>query len=208
MPTFIDPADLEPGQRYRLTTSLVVPRPIAWISTRSVDGRRNLAPFSYFNALSSSPMLVGASIGRRRDRVKDTLTNIRQTGVFVVNLVADRQLEAMVRSSGEWPHDVDEFQEAGVASEEAVTVDVPFVADAAAVFECRLFREVELGASSNALVIGEVVAVRIGDGLDYDPELYHVDVASLRPVGRLGSDEYALPGPVRRVPRPPRPEHA
>jgi len=203
--TYIDPAALDPRQRYHLITSLVVPRPIAWISTRAVDGRRNLAPFSYFNALSSSPMLVGASVGRRRDGVKDTLANIRQTGVFVVNLVGEQNLETMVRSSGEWSPDIDEFEEAGVRAEDASTVDAPIVADAAAVFECRLFREVDLGSSPNVLVIGEVMALRLGEELVYDRQRYHVDVGSLRPVGRLGLDEYALPGPVRSVPRPPRP---
>lgn len=205
MATIIDPADLDPRQRYRLMTSLVVPRPIAWISTRSIDGRRNLAPFSYFNALSSSPMLLGVSIGRRRDVEKDTLTNILQTGVFVVNLVGEQHLEPMVRSSGEWAEDVDEFQDAGVAAGQASKVDAPTVADAAAAFECSLFREVDLGASASTLVIGEVVAVRLGEDLLYDAGQYHVDVGSLRPVGRLGRDEYTLTGPVRHVPRPPRP---
>lgn len=201
MATTVLPGALEAPQRYRLTTSLVVPRPIGWISTRSQDGSRNLAPFSYFNALSSSPMLVGASIGRRGDGVKDTLTNIRKSGVFVVNLVAERHLEAMVRTSGEWPPEVDEFTEAGVRAAEGVKVDAPYVADAAAVLECRLFREVDLGAAPNALVIGEVVAVHLGEGVAMD-ESGHVDVSTLRPVGRLGLDEYTLLGEVRHVPRP------
>jgi flavin reductase (DIM6/NTAB) family NADH-FMN oxidoreductase RutF len=202
MTTMIVPARLEPRQRYRLTTSLIVPRPIGWISTRSQDGGRNLAPFSYFNALSSSPMLVGASIGRRAGGPKDTLTNIRQSGVFVVNLVTERHLEAMVRTSGDWDAAVDEFQEAGLTSAEADKVDAPFVADAAAVLECRLFREVDLGAAPNALVIGEVVAIHLADRLKFDPDLLHVDVTSLAPVGRLGMDEYTLLGEVRHVPRP------
>ncbi len=208
MTALIDPSGLEPRQRYRLLSSLVVPRPIAWISTRSPEGRRNLAPFSYFNALSASPMLVGASIGRRRAGVKDTLANIRETGVFAVNLVGERQLDVMVRSSAEWPPDVDEFHEAGVSVADASRVDVPIVADAVATFECRLFRDVDLTPAPNVLVIGEVLAVRLGHGLTWDPESFHVDVGSLRPVGRLGMDEYTSLGTVHRIPRPSPPGRA
>jgi flavin reductase (DIM6/NTAB) family NADH-FMN oxidoreductase RutF len=202
MPTIVQPTDLTARQRYQLVISLVVPRPIGWISTRSMDGGRNIAPFSFFNAVSASPMLVAASIGRRSSGPKDTLTNIRQTGVFVVNLVADKHLESMVRTSGDWPPDIDEFADAGLTAGDAEKVDAPYVVDAAAAFECRLFREVELGASSNALIIGEVVAIRLNEDLVVDPETWHVDIGSLRPVGRLGRDEYALLGDVRRVARP------
>jgi flavin reductase (DIM6/NTAB) family NADH-FMN oxidoreductase RutF len=202
MASLIHPKELSARQRYRLMISLVVPRPIGWISTRSMDGLRNLAPFSFFNAFSATPMLVGASIGRRGDTTKDTLTNIRQTGVFAVNLVAGRHLEAMVRTSGDWPPDVDEFRQAGLEAAQGERVDVPYVADAAAAFECRLFREVDLGASPNALVIGEVVGIHLAGDLRLDPESYHVDAASLDPVGRLGGAEYGLLGEVRTVPRP------
>jgi flavin reductase (DIM6/NTAB) family NADH-FMN oxidoreductase RutF len=202
MPTLIDPATLEARDRYRLTISLIVPRPIGWISTFSQDGLPNLAPYSFFNAFSASPLLVGASIGRRSGGPKDTLTNIRQSGVFVVNVVGEPHLEAMVRTSGDWAADVDEFREAGLTMANADRVDAPYVADAAAVLECRLFKEVDLGASPNVLIIGEVVAIRLGEGVTMDPETYHVDVNGLRPVGRLGRDEYGLIGEVRRVPRP------
>jgi flavin reductase (DIM6/NTAB) family NADH-FMN oxidoreductase RutF len=202
MSALIQPTELTARQRYQLMISLVVPRPIGWISTRSVNGGRNLAPFSFFNALSASPMLVAASLGQRGGGPKDTLANIRGSGAFAVNLVAERHLEAMVRTSGDWPPEVDEFAEAGLTAGDAETVDAPYVLDAAAVFECRLFREVDLGASPNALVIGEVVGVRLGAELVVEPDSHHVDIASLRPVGRLGRDEYGLLGEVRRVPRP------
>ena len=198
----LDSSTLSGRQRYRLLTSLVVPRPIGWISTRSGDGGRNLAPFSYFNALSASPILVGASIGERRGEPKDTLRNIRATGEFAVNLVAERQLSAMVTTSGDWPPAIDEFEAAGLEAAEADAIDAPYVADAAAVLECRLFREVDLGDAPNTLVIGEVLRVHLHDDLEVDPDTLHVDVASLRPVGRLGLDEYGLLGEVRHVPRP------
>ncbi len=193
-------------QRYRLLTSLVVPRPIGWLGTRSASTGPNLAPFSYFNGLSASAMLVGASIGQRRgpggDVVwKDTLLNIRETEAFSVNIVTERHLEAMVRSSGEWPRGTDEFGEAGLVAAECEVVDAPYVADAPAVLECRLFKVVELDAP-NALVIGQVVAVRLDPSLAVEEETMNVDVESLRPVGRLGLDQYTLLGEVVRLARP------
>jgi len=193
-------------ERYQLLTSLVVPRPIGWLSTRSPDGRPNLAPFSYFAAISPSPMLVAVSIGKRAGSPKDTLRNIRDTGAFCVNVVTEGQILEMNQTSGEYGPDVDEFALAGLEMAEAETVPAPYVADCPAVLECRLFKEVELEGSSNALVLGEVVAVRLGSGLVVEPGTTLVDPASLRPVGRLGGDRYALPGEILVVARPPLPE--
>lgn len=196
------PADLSRRQRYALLTTLIVPRPIGWISTRSPDGVPNLAPFSYFNALSAAPPLVGASIANRPGGPKDTLANIRDMGGFCVNVVTDRHLEAMVRTAGDYPPEVDEFDVAGLAMAEADTVDAPFVADCPAVLECHLFREVDLGDAPNTLVIGQVTMVRLDDTLLEDRERLLVDPETLRPVGRLGAERYTLLGEVRHLPRP------
>lgn len=196
------PARLSGRQRYALLTTLIVPRPIGWISTRSAAGVPNVAPFSYFNALSASPPLVGASIARRRSGPKDTLANIRDSGAFCVNVVTERHLEAMVRTAGDYPPDVSEFDMAGLAMAEADTVSAPFVADCPAVLECRLFREVDLGDAPNTLVIGEVTMVRLDDTLLEDAERLLVDPEALRPVGRLGAEGYTLLGEVRHIPRP------
>lgn len=166
-----------------------------------------MAPFSYFNGLSSSPMLVGASIGQRSaggDKVrewKDTLLNIRESEAFSVNIVTERHLEAMVHTSGEWPRGTDEFGEAALEAGQCETVDAPCVADAPAVLECQLFRLVDLNAP-NTLVIGEVRGIRLDPMLDVDGQSMHVAVETLRPVGRLGLDEYALLGEIRQIPRP------
>lgn len=196
-------------QRYRLLTSLVVPRPIGWIGTRSREGRANLAPYSYFNALSAAPILVGASIGQRWPAgrtgprlEKDTLLNIQESEAFSVNLVTERHLEAMVQTSGDYRRGTSEFEAAGLVAAECACVRAPYVVDAPAVLECRLFRIVDLGVAPNTLVIGEVVAVRLADGLVVDDATLHVAPDSLRPVGRLGLDEYAFLGELRRVPRP------
>ncbi len=128
--------------------------------------------------------------------------NIRATGAFSVSLVTERHLEAMVRTSGDWPSGTSEFDEAGLTAAECQEVDAPYVADAPAVLECRLFRIVDLGDAPNTLLIGEVVAVRLGPELRVEEGTLHVDAESLRPVGRLGMDEYTLLGELKHVPRP------
>lgn len=201
-PRSIDVLAASRKERYQLLTSLVVPRPIAWLSTRSASGEANLAPFSYFAALSHTPMLVAVSIGHRRDRPKDSLVNIRDTGDFCVNVVTDRQLEAMNLTSARHPPEADEFEAAGLGRAEAVSVDAPYVADCPAVFECRLFREVELDGARNTLVIGEVVRVHLAEELLVEPGTLAVEPESLRPIGRLSGSRYARLGEVVEMERP------
>jgi flavin reductase (DIM6/NTAB) family NADH-FMN oxidoreductase RutF len=202
------PETLSGSQRYQLLTSLVVPRPIAWISTQDRHGRRNLAPFSYFMAVSASPLIVGVSIGHRRSpqrgslAPKDTLANILETGVFCVNIVTDLLLEQMNASAEDVPPDIDEFELARVSSRPAIRIDCPAVAEAPATLECRLFKEVDLGGAPNTLILGRVVGVTLssllspeGDDLLVEPEL-------LGPVGRLGGDRYTLLGEQRHLKRP------
>jgi len=196
------PGELSPRERYHLLTSLVVPRPIGWISTQSPEGVPNLAPFSYFAALSASPLLVGASIGLRRGDPKDTLRNIRSTGAFCVNVVSEDLLEKMNATSGEYPPEVDEFALVGLTPVQGEAVDAPWVREAPAVLECTLFREVELGEAPNVLVIGEVRLVHLSRSLAMVPGTWAVEPRSLRPVARLGGDRYALLGEVREIPRP------
>jgi len=199
--TVIDTSALTSRERYQLLTSLVVPRPIGWLSTRAA-GAANLAPFSYYMALSATPMLVGVSIGLRNDGPKDTLRNIRESGCFCVNVVADRFLDEMNASSGDHPYGIDEFQITGIAAAEADTVDAPYVAECPAVLECRLFREVDLGDAPNVLVIGEVLAVRLGPELRCEEGTLRVDPHALRAVGRLGGEWYARQGELVRRARP------
>ncbi len=195
--------ELPPRERYQLLTSLVVPRPIGWISTRAADGTPNLAPYSYFAALSDSPMQVGVSIGRRASGPKDTLANIRARAAFCVNVVTVGHLEAMNATSAGYPPEVDEFAAADLALAEASSVEAPYVADCPAVLECRAVREVALDPAPNTLVIGEVVAVRLDPGLRFVEGTRFVHTASLRPVGRLWGEAYSILGEIRVLPRPP-----
>ena len=197
------PEELSARSRYELLTSLVVPRPIGWISTRSGDGIPNLAPFSYFAALTSSPLMVGVSIGARRGEPKDTLRNIHETGVFCVNVCNEDLLEPMNLSSGEYPDAVNEFEVAGLTPREGESVASPWVAEAPAAMECELVERLDLRPAPNTLVIGRVVRVHLSRALDLLPGTWSIDPRSLRPVGRLGKDQYLMPREIRELPRPP-----
>jgi flavin reductase (DIM6/NTAB) family NADH-FMN oxidoreductase RutF len=207
MPIF-DTSELGARERYQLLTSLVVPRPIAWVSTRSPAGEANLAPFSYFAALSATPFLVGVSIGHRRGAPKDTLRNVRDSGAFCVNLATEARLVALNETSAEVAPDVDEFARAGISLAEAGSVAAPYVADSPAVLECRLFKEVELGPGDNVLVIGEVLRVRLSDAIPLVPGTRFADTRGVRPVARLWGDLYALLGETPTLARPPAQEPA
>jgi len=197
---------LSAKERYQLLTSLVVPRPIGWISTYSAAAVRNLAPFSYFAALSATPMYIGVSVGHRRTGPKDTLANVRTTRAFCVNVVTERHLQAMNATSAEYPPDVDEFEAAGLIPGEADHVYAPYVAACPAVLECALLKEVELDGAPNTLLIAEVMAVRLAPELAGQIGNRVVPPELLRPVGRLGSAAFALPGVVYHLARPRDPE--
>lgn len=198
------PAELPARERYHLMTSLVVPRPIGWLSTRSESGVRNLAPFSYFGALSVRPMLVGVSIGDKQDGLKDSLVNIRQRGAFCVNVVSAELLSPMNETSASVPPDVDEFELAGLTPVDSDRVDAPFVAECRAVLECEVQQEVDLRGAPNTLVIGEVVGILLDPTLGTEDGSRIVLPEDLRPVGRLGGAAYSVVDEVRRVLRPDR----
>ncbi len=197
-----DTAVLEPRDRYQLLTSLVVPRPIGWLSTVSPNRIPNLAPFSYFGALASDPMLVGVSIGFRSDgKPKDSLRNIRDTRAFCVNVVTLSQLDAMNATSVSLPPDDSEFEHGEVPLAWSAPGGIPFVADCPAVLECRLTKEVDLEGAPNALVIGEVVRVRLARGIRSSTG-FSIDPSRLPTVGRLGGSYYAAPGDILDLGRP------
>lgn len=198
----LDPSQITARERYELMTSLVAPRPIGWLSTWGESGIPNLAPFSYFGALSVSPMLVGVSIGERRDGLKDTLVNIRHRGAFCANVVSASLLVPMNESSLTAEPDVDEFVVSGLHSASSSLVDAPFVSECPAVFECIVQQEVDLRGAPNVLIIGEVVGVRLSPDLDFEDGSLRVRPETLRPVGRLGGSAYSVVDVVQRVKRP------
>jgi flavin reductase (DIM6/NTAB) family NADH-FMN oxidoreductase RutF len=193
----LDPKALPTREVYRFLISAVVPRPIAFVSTVSAAGHTNLAPFSYFNAISSEPPLVTIAISDRADDPKDTLRNIRETREFVVNVVSEPLLDAMVRTAGEWPRATSEFGTSGLTPVPSERVRAPYVAESPLQLECVLHREIPLGNS--ILVVGEVILGRVRDEVMVEGR---VDPAKLAPVGRLGGELYAPLGPILKRARP------
>ncbi|WP_088009433.1 flavin reductase family protein [Indiicoccus explosivorum] len=186
----IDPKELSPRDTYKLLIGSVVPRPIAWVSTLSKSGVRNLAPYSFFNVVSRNPPMLGISIGEgtgtRKGTVKDTLTNIRETGEFVVNIVTSSMANEMAKSAETLPPEADEFDYADLPSAPCEAVAAPRIAEAPVSMECKLHDIIPLG--SDHLVIGEMVRFHIKDDLY---ENGRINLAKLAPIGRLAGN-YSL----------------
>lgn len=194
--TFFDPQD-EGVNAYKLLTALVVPRPIAWVSTLDAAGRGNLAPHSFFTVASGRPPVVlFSSLGR-----KDTVRNIEETGEFVISLASESLFEQVNASSAPFEHGDDEAAMLGIATEPSRTVAPERVAASPASIECRLDRIVEVGSAY--VVFGAVTAITVIDDVLLDQ---HPVMELLQPVSRLGRDEWGRPPEVFRVTRPERPE--
>lgn len=186
--------------RSRLILALVVPRPIGWVGTRDLDGNHNLAPFSFFNALSSTPPLVMFAPGLR-SRVKDTLRNVRDTGEFTLSVVTDEVAEAMNVTAGIHPPGVSEFQVAGLTPVPGTMIDAPMVGEARANFECRVSDMVEVGGDppSAAVVFGEILAAHVDQALLDGTRIRQED---LRAVGRHAGGTYSRTHDLFRMDRP------
>jgi flavin reductase (DIM6/NTAB) family NADH-FMN oxidoreductase RutF len=190
------------GLRHNPFKAIVSPRPIGWISTLDADGRRNLAPYSFFNALSDTPpMVMYANNGRKIgvDEPKDSLANIRATGEFVANIVPFALRDAMNVTSGNYPSGTDEFERASLTPARSEVVSPPRIAEAPASLECRVWKILELPGENNVMVIGEVVGVHIDDAMLVDGKL---DVTRYAPVSRLGYRDYAAVHEVFALSRP------
>src|ERR1035437_9515129 len=178
----IDPALHSTIENYKLLTNLVVPRPIAWVTSQSPSGMVNLAPFSFFNAVGSNPLYVIISVGKRDNgEPKDTAKNILSSGEFVVNMVTEELFDAMNISAADFPPDQSELEATQLETAPSVRVKTPRVAMAQVSLECKLFSSQALG--DNILFIGEVVMFHVADHLM--GERLHVN--GFAPLGRLGS---------------------
>jgi flavin reductase (DIM6/NTAB) family NADH-FMN oxidoreductase RutF len=163
----------------------------SWVSTVSEDGTNNLAPYSFFNAISGDPPVVCFAPSRKPagDNKKDTLRNLEATGVFVVNIVSEHLAEAMNQSAADVPPEVDEFALAGVSVEPATMIQAPMVKEALAKMECRVRQIIPLGdrPTSGILVLGDVLCFHFAEGL---VDNFKVDPAMLNAVGRMGGTSY------------------
>ncbi|HSR46874.1 MAG TPA: flavin reductase family protein [Anaerolineales bacterium] len=199
-----DPAGLPWRSVYKLLTGAIVPRPIAWVSTVDPAGAANLAPFSFFNAVSSRPPIVAFTASVRSTGLgqKDTLRNIRATGEFVVNIVTEPLAEAMNLTSTEFPPEVDEFQAAGLTADPSTAVTPPRVAESPIHFECRLHQIIEVGADpgGGALILGRVVHIHVDPSVLLGED--KIDIGRLRPIGRLAGAGYCRTGDTFEMIRP------
>ena len=182
-------AEIPVLERYKLLIGLVIPRPIAWISTVNEHGVANCAPFSFFNVFSEEPPLCIVSFNRRSDGgMKHTLKNIRRSGEFVVNLADESTANALHLSSYEYPEEESEFEKTGLTPVPATRVSHPRIAEAAASLECKVERRIEFGPERE-LVIGEILVLHAREGI-VDPRTNRVSEALYHPIGRLYASRY------------------
>jgi len=187
----VDPSELSPLAAYKLATSLIVPRPIAWVGTQSKAGATNIAPFSYFMGVSSQPPSLAISVARGRNHsIKDTAANILETGEFSVSVVSHALCHPMVQSSLPLPPDVSEFVENDLDCVQCDTIAAPRPLGAVATMECKLVHAHEM--ASVHLLVGEVTRYHIDDAAVHVDEKGHstarVDI--LDPIARLGGYDY------------------
>jgi flavin reductase (DIM6/NTAB) family NADH-FMN oxidoreductase RutF len=187
----IDPGEHDPSDIYKLMIGLIVPRPIAFVSSVDATGARNLAPFSYFTGCSTNPPVVCfCSAVRNGPRPhKDTLTNVEKTGEFVVNIVSEEIAEQMNKTSAEVPPEVDEFVLSGLTPVPSDLVKPPRVGESKVQMECRLQQIVHVSEKPGGgiLVLGEVLRFHILDSL---LDGYKIDPDKLNAIGRMGGPTY------------------
>jgi len=191
MTTFVT-SDLDPTEQYKLVTGLVVPRPIGWIGTYDAEGQPNLAPYSFFQAVSGSPPVVLFSGGRANDRPgskeKDSVVHARESGVFTCNLVNKTLAEGMNASSASLPRGESEFALAGLTPVRGDKVGAPRVAEASASMECEVIKIVELDPpSSSTVVFGQVKAFHVDDDILDGTRINH---DRLDAIGRMAGSGY------------------
>jgi flavin reductase (DIM6/NTAB) family NADH-FMN oxidoreductase RutF len=196
----LDPAQIAPNDIYKLMIGMIVPRPIAFVSTVDAAGIRNLAPFSYFTACSSNPPVVCfcTSVRTGPRPYKDTLLNVEATGEFVVNIVSEEFAEQMNLCSADVPPEVDEFELSGLTALASDLVKAPRVAESKVQMECRLHQIIRVSdqPGGGILVLGEVLRFHVLESL-FDDQMgdqkggYKIDPDRLNAIGRMGGLAYA-----------------
>jgi len=198
-----EPQSLDAAALYKLLTGAVIPRPIAWVSTQNLKGQYNLAPFSYFNIAGDDPPHLVFTTMTPQGQPKDTLRNILDTDVFVVNMVTEALAEAMNTTSAPVGPEVDEFVLAGVTPLPGAQVQAPRVAESPIAFECQRVHHYALEGHQQGgatVIIGKIVCIHVQEGLLN--ERMHLDPEVYRPVSRLAGAQYAKLGEVFTIKRP------
>jgi flavin reductase (DIM6/NTAB) family NADH-FMN oxidoreductase RutF len=203
-----DPSEIPFQETHKLMIGSIIPRPIAFVSSRSKDGKNNVAPFSYFNGVCSKPPTIMFAPARRGwdGEEKDTLINIRDTEEFVVNIVSESFAEKMVMCATDFDSDVDEFEISGLTPTNSQKIKPPRVREAKISFECKLNQIVEIGdgtVGSGFVVIGTIVLFHIDDGI-YDNGRIITD--KLEPLGRLAGNWYTRSTDTLKIDRKVKPD--
>jgi len=187
----INPADHQVQEIYKLMVGLIVPRPVALVSTVDKDGVRNVAPFSFFSGVGSNPptVLFCPALRSSGDQRKDTLRNVEQTGEFVINIVSNSIAVAANATAADVGPEVDEFLLAGLTAIPSEVVRAPRVAESPAQFECKLLQVVFTGEGQGAgvVVLGEIVRMHVAAHLEHN---FRVDPAALDAVGRMAGNTW------------------
>jgi flavin reductase (DIM6/NTAB) family NADH-FMN oxidoreductase RutF len=197
-----NPAELDQPAIYKLLSGAVIPRPIGWISSISDDGHVNLAPFSFFNAIGDDPPHVMFSTVRTNDINKDTLNNVLSTKQFVVNMVTEETVERMNTTSQSVPHDVDEFELAGLTPVPSTLVKPPRVKESPVQFECELVHHYALENhkyGGAVMMVGKIVMFHFDKSVLLDN--FKINMETYRPVARLAGSNYAKLGEVFSIKR-------
>jgi flavin reductase (DIM6/NTAB) family NADH-FMN oxidoreductase RutF len=189
----ITASTLGPQAIYKLLTGIVVPRPIAWVTTLAPSGHVNLAPFSAFTFVSNKPPMIGINVGRKAGEMKDTARNIHANEEFVVNIADETMIEHVHLSAIEYAPEVSEVEELGLATAPSRTIATPRLADAPISLECRLHRAIAFGDTGSQFIVGEIVVFHVREGLLEDGK---IDTAKLRPICRIAGPRYAKLGEI------------
>lgn len=192
----IDPKELSAEASYRLLTGIVVPRPIAWVSSLNPLGKVNLAPFSAFTFVSPKPPMIGISVGRKGTTYKDTATNILRHEDYVVHIADQSLISALHDSSEELPADVSEAEMLGLDTGPSDIVSVPRVLAAPIAMECKLRSVMEFGETRSRFIVGEIVRIHLRDGLVNNGK---IETLALDPICRLGGPNYATLGEIQTM---------
>lgn len=181
---------VKPANRYKLLSSVIIPRPIAWITSVDPDGNVNAAPFSYFNIMGTDPPVVAVGPQYRNDfkeGIKDTPRNIRETGDFVINIVNEDLARQMDRTSAYYPTTVNELEKAGLQTAKSVEINAPRILQAPVSIECREHTTMFIG--NTRVILAIALHLHINDEL-INPEKFYVDMEALKAVGRMGGGKY------------------
>lgn len=199
----INPKDNGERDNYKLLIGTIIPRPIAFVTTKSDEGVINGAPFSYFNIVSSNPPMISVSISRKNGQLKDTARNIYQSGEFVVHIVDQENVKQINETAASLPPNESELELANLTQVESDLINVPGIQESKVRFECKLIKAIPLKDEENPasdLFIGEVILFHIDESIYAENGRIHTE--KLGAISRLAGSDYATIGDIFTIERP------